>query len=182
MTSQNTVQNTWIESASRRGFQYARHAALSAPGKLLLAVAILISLASIPLLTRAQESSEKRTLTGNWLVHATRLDPLPGQAPTFLSLYTYFEDGNLLYEGNTVDILSTGRGNWQRIGPQQFTQSFLFFRFDAARNYLGTLRPTSTITLSEDGSEYHSETVGRVYDAAGNLLRTTQLTGVGQRL
>ena len=182
MKSQNTVQNTGMDSKSGRGLEYVKRVALSAPGKLLLAVAVLTSLASIPLLTRADQTNEEKKLTGNWLVHATRLDPLPGQAVTFLSLYTYFEDGNLLYEGNTVDILSTGRGNWQRTGPRQFTQSFIFFRFDATRNYLGTLRPTSTITLSEDGNEYHSETVGQVYDASGNLVRTTRLTGVGQRL
>ena len=142
----------------------------------------MISLVSIPLLIRADAPNEEKTLTGNWLLTATRLDPLPGQAPTFLSLYTYFEDGNLLYEANNVDIVSTGRGHWERIGHLQFTQSFMFFRFDAARNYLGTIRPTSTITLSEDGSEYHSDTVAQVYDASGNLVRIAHLSAVGQRL
>jgi hypothetical protein len=171
-----------MESNSGRGFEYAKRFALSTPGKLLLAVVVLISLVSIPLLTRAQESNEKRTLTGNWLVHATRLDPLPGQAPTFLSLNTYFEDGNLLVENNTGNITSTARGNWQRIGNQQFTQSFIFFRFDAARNYLGTGQVRSTITLSEDGSEFQSDIVSQIYDASGNLLSTAGLSGVAQRL
>ena len=172
-----------MESKSERVFQYAKRVALSTPGKFLLAVAVMIGLASIPLLTRAQESNQKRTLTGNWLLTATRLDPLlPGQTPTFLSLYTYFEDGNLLYEANNTDIVGTGRGHWERTGPQQFLNSFIFFRFDAARNYLGTIRPTSTITLSEDGSEYHADTVAQVYDAAGNFVRTAHLSAVGQRL
>jgi hypothetical protein len=171
-----------MESKSGRGFEYAKRVALSTPGKFLLAVAVLISLVSIPLLTRAQESNEKRTLTGNWLLTTTRLDPLPGQAPTFLSLYTYFEDGNLLYEANNTDIVGTGRGHWERTGPQQFVNSFIFFRFDAARNYLGTIRPTSTITLSEDGSEYHADTVAQVYDAAGNFVRTAHLSAFGRRL
>jgi hypothetical protein len=182
MNSQNTAQNTVVESNSGRVIQYARRVALSAPGKLLLAVAVLISLVSIPLLTRAQESNEKRTLTGNWLVTATRLTPLPGQAPTFLGLNTYFEDGNLLVENNTGNINSTARGNWQRIGYQQFTQSFIFFRFDAARNYLGTGRVRSTITLSEDGSEFQSDIVSQIYDASGNLLSTAGLSGVAHRL
>lgn len=181
MKTQNTVQNTTMESKAGRLFQYARRVTLSAPGKLLLAVVVIFSLVSIPLLTRANNSNEKRTLTGNWLVTGTRLPPLPGQAPTFLSLMTYFEDGNFLEENNDTAIRSTGRGNWERIGPQQFTRSFVFFRFDAARNYLGTVQPTSTITLSEDGSELQGDTVAQIYDASGNLLRTVQLSEVGQR-
>src|SRR5205823_2495884 len=116
-----------------------------------------------PLLTRAQESNEKRTLTGNWMSTGTRLDPLPGQAQTFLSLQTFFEDGNFLEENNEAPMRSTGRGHWERIGPQQFMNSFIFFRFDAARNYLGTVRPTTTITLNEDGSEFQGETAAQIY-------------------
>jgi hypothetical protein len=182
MNSQNTVQNTAMESKTARGFEYIKRVALSTPGKFLLAVAILISLMSIPLLTRAQESNAKRTLTGNWLVTGTRLPPLPGQAPTFLSLMTYFEDGNFLEENNDTAIRSTGRGNWERTGHQQFTRSFVFFRFDAARNYLGTAQPTTTITLSEDGSELQGDTVVQIYDASGKLLRTGRLSEVGHRL
>ena len=147
----------------------------------------MVSLVSVPLLTRAHDSdehgrNERRTLTGNWMVTATRLTPLPGQAPTFLSLNTYFEDGNLLVENNTGNITSTARGNWERTGRQQFTQSFVFFRFDVARNYLGTGRVRSTITLSEDGSEFQSDIVSQIYDVSGNLLSTAGLSGVAQRL
>ena len=188
MKSQNTV----TESKSGRVFLYARRVALSAPGKFLLAVAVLISLVGIPLLTRAhdrneqdrneQDRNDKSTLTGNWLVTGTRLNPLPGQAPTFLQLYTYFEDGNSLQEDNNTTIRSTGRGNWKRIGRQQFTGSFIFFTFDAAHNYTGTVQPTSTITLSEDGSEYHADSLAQIYDASGNLVRTVRISSVGHRL
>jgi len=182
MKVQNIVQNTVMESKSERFFQYAKQVALSTPGKLLLAVTGMISLVSIRLLTRAQESNEKRNLTGRWLVTGTRLNPLPGQPPTFLQLYTYFEDGNSLQDDNISGIRSTGHGHWERTGHQQFTGSFVFFTFDAARNYTGTVRPTSTITLSEDGSEYHADSVTEVYDVSGNLLRTLRVSGVGHRL
>jgi len=171
-----------MESNSRRGFEYAKRVALSAPGKFVFAVAVLISLVSIPLLTRAQESNEKGTLTGNWISTATRLDPLPGQAPTFLSLQTFFEDGNFLEENNEAAIRSTGRGHWERIGPRQFMNSFIFLRFDAARIYLGTVQPKTTITLSEDGSEFHGDTVAQISDASGNLLRTVPISGVAHPL
>ena len=182
MKSQDTVQNTLPASKSGRVFQYARRVALSTPGKLLLAGLVIFSLVSIPLLTKADERNEERTLTGNWLVTSTRIDPLPGQTLTFLGLATFFEDGNYLEENNEAVIRSTARGHWERIGHQQFVNSFIFFRFDAARNYLGTVRPTTTITLSDDGSEYQGDTVVQIYDVAGNLVRTTRVTGVAHRL
>lgn len=181
MKSQHTVQSTVMESESGRVFQYARRVALSAPGKCLLAVAVMISLVSIPLLTGAQESNEKRTLTGNWLVTVTRVNPAPGLAPTFLSLMTYFEDGNFLEENNTTTISSTRRGSWERIGHQQFTRTFTAFRFDATRNYLGTVEVTATVSLSEDGSAFQAAAVIENYDTLGNLVTTRQSTEVGQR-
>jgi hypothetical protein len=182
MKGQNTVQNKVMESKSERVFQYAKRVALSAPGKFLLAMAVIISLVSIPLLTRAQESNDKRTLTGNWMVTVTPTPP--PQAPVFLTLVTYFADGNLLQEGTgaATPIRSTGRGNWERTGHQEFTQSFIFFRFDAARTYLGTRVVNSTITLSEDGRQYQADSVGQNFDTSGNLLSTSQATEVAQRL
>jgi len=177
MKSQNTV----LESNSGRVFEYAKRVALSAPGKFVLAAAVMFSLVSVPLLSRANNSNEKRTLTGNWMVTVTRINPPPGLAPTFLSLMTYFNDGNFLEESNTTSIRSTHRGNWERIEHQEFSRSSIAFRFDAARNYLGTSRLTATVTLSDDGSEFQANAVIQSFDTAGNLLSTAQSTEVGQR-
>lgn len=180
------AQNTVMESKSSRVFQHAKRVALSASGKLLLAVALMISVVSIPMLTRADErnghdGNQKRTLTGNWIVTVTRINPPPALAPTFLSLMTYFEDGNILEESNTTSIRSTHRGSWERIGHQQFSRTSISFRFDPARNYLGTSRITATVTLSEDGSQFQANAMVQSFDAAGNLLTTAQSTEVGQR-
>ena len=167
-------------------FQYARRLALSTPGRFLIAAAVMISLVSVPLLTQAhdrngQGQSERRTLTGNWMVTVTRINPPPGLAPSFLSLMTFFNDGNFSEESNTTSIRSTHRGNWERIGHQQFSRSSISFRFDAARNYLGTSRLTATVTLNQDGSEFQADAVIQSFDVAGNLLTTAQSTEVGQR-
>lgn len=159
---------------SRRGF-------VSASGKFLLAVAVICSLTIIPLLTKAEESNEKRTLTGNWMVTVTRVNPPPTLPPTFLSLMTYFNEGNFSEESNTSSIRSTHRGSWERTGPQQFARSSIAFRFDAARNYLGTSRLTATVTLSEDGSEFQANGLIQGFDASGNLVTTAQSIEVGQR-
>ncbi len=182
MKAHNTVQNTEIESKSGRGFQYAKRVALSAPGKFLLAVALLFSLGSIPLLTKAndgtvQDGNGKRTLTGNWLVTVTRINPPPTLPPAFLSLMTFFEDGNVLEENNTTSISSTRRGNWERTGHQQFARVMSYFRFDSTRNFIGMGRITAAVTLSEDGSEFQGDAVIQTFDPAGNLLTTVRAPG-----
>lgn len=181
MKVQNTVRNTITEFKPGRVLQYARRVALSAPGKLLLVAAVMGSLMSIPVLTKADQTNEARKLTGNWMVTVTRINPPPSLAPTFLSLMTCFEDGNFLEESNTTSIRSTHRGSWERIGHQQFTRSSISFRFDAARNYLGTSRLTATVTLSEDGGEFQANAMIESFDPSGNLLTTAQSTEVGQR-
>src|SRR5262245_59077215 len=129
-------------------FRRAHRLARSRLGTLTLTVALLaavflFTLMSFSLTTRAADPNRnvrnpKRTLTGNWMVTVSRINPAPGQAPSFLTLVTYFEDGNLIHESNSADFNGAGRGNWVRTGPHEFTLSFVFFRFDAARTYLGT--------------------------------------------
>jgi hypothetical protein len=52
------AQNTLMESKSRRVFRFAKRVVLSAPGKLLLAVAVMGCLVSIPLRTGADDRNE----------------------------------------------------------------------------------------------------------------------------
>ena len=182
MNPQNTVQNTGIESKPVRGFEYVKRVAVSTPGKFLLALAVLTSLVSIPLLSKADQTNEAKKLTGNWMVTVTPVTTPPGQAAPFHTLMTYFDDGNLLQESSSSTLRSTGRGNWERTGHNQFNQSIIFFRFDAARTYLGTRVITSTITLGEDGRQYQADSVGQNFDTSGNLLTTSQATEVGQRI
>ena len=181
MNTQGTVHNQGTEEKQNR-ITNACRIVTAAPLKLLLAAALVIALVCFPLLTRANDSnghvqSLKGTLTGNWMVTVT---PVPA-APVFLSLVTYFADGNLLQETSNPVMRSTGCGDWERVGHQQFAQSITFFRFDAMRIYLGTRVVKSTLTLSEDGNQYLAESVGQNFDTSGNLLTTSQATEVGQR-
>jgi hypothetical protein len=178
MNSQNIVSRT----DSRRAFVYAKRLALSASGKFLLALAVIIGFLGIPLLTRADDAGDhnkKGTLTGNWMVTVT---PTAPAGPSFVTLVSYFGDGNMLQESSGSSVRTAGHGTWDRVGHHQFTQVFVFFRFDAARSYLGTRVVNSTITLSEDGRQYIADSVGQNFDTAGNLLTTSQVSEVAQRL
>ena len=146
-----------------------------------IVVALILLLTTVQLARGDDNSREKRTLTGNWVVTVTRIDPPPGLPPTFLSLQTYFAEDLFLEESNTNLIRSSARGEWDKTGHRQFSRSFLFFRFDASRIFIGTARNAATITLSEDGQTFEAAATLELFDAAGNLLSTSQATEAGQR-
>ena len=150
-----------------------------------IAFAIVVSLMTVQAASGASTSNEKQTLTGNWVVTVTRTNPPPGVPPTFLSLQTYFADGSFLEESNTPAMFvgrGLAHGDWEKIGQRQFTRSFLFFRFDASRNFIGTQTSTATITLSEDGQTLEGEGDIEIFDADGNLILTAHGTETGNRL
>src|SRR5688572_27832887 len=110
--------------------RHAHRLARSNSGKLTLAAALfavvfMFSPMSVSLPTRAADPNghirnQQRSLAGNWMVTVTRVNPAPGLAPNFLTLVTYFEDGNLIHESNSADFNGAGRGNWERTGPREF--------------------------------------------------------------
>jgi hypothetical protein len=146
-----------------------------------IALAIVVSLAAVGLASGGPILQKGGTLTGNWLVTVTRIDPPPGLPPTFLSLQTYFAEDLFLEESNTNLIRSSARGMWDTTGLRQFRRSFLFFRFDASRNFIGTARNRATITLSEDGQRFRADAILELFDADGTPLSTSRAIEMGQR-
>jgi hypothetical protein len=153
----------------------------------MLGVAILVGMMAIQAITiqtsagapASAASNEKKSLAGNWLVNVDLVNPPPGVAPHFLALQTYFEDGTLLEESNTNRIRSLAHGEWEKVGRREFSRSWIIFRFDAARNFIGTNKQNSRVTLSEDGNEFvTTELTIELFDAAGNLLSSTSCSGI----
>ena len=147
-----------------------------------IALAIVVSLVAVGLASGGPIVIQPGgTLTGNWLVTVTRIDPPPGLPPTFLSLQTYSADDLFLEESNTNLVRSSARGEWAKTGLWQFRRSFLFFRFDASRHFIGTARNRATITLSQDGQRFRAEAILELFDADGTLLSTSRAIEMGQR-
>jgi hypothetical protein len=91
-----------MELKSWRGFEYAKRVALSAPGRLLLAVAVLISLVSIPLLTRADDRNEhdgdESKIQQGFAIAPVPLD-LHGKNPALVGLGSYFVNAQSFCNG-----------------------------------------------------------------------------------
>jgi len=125
-----------------------------------------------------ETSSTRQNIAGGiWLVTATRED-----GTTFLSLMTYIPRGQVLEESNTAGIRSLAHGKWVRTGRRQFTRTFIIFRFDATRQYLGTNLNAATIELSDDGNTYRAAARANLYDADGQLVGTSTLVENGRRM
>lgn len=60
-------------------------------------------------------------------------------------------------------------GSWTYSGPRQFESNFVFYRFDAGGNYLGTQEVQRTIRLSLDANQFDSTAKVWVYDPAHHL-------------
>ena len=128
-----------------------------------------------PVLGPLAQQERAGTLRGTWRLTVT----LPDES-TFLSMHTYTASGGTIGINNR-STASPSHGNWVRTGRRQFTVTFVSFRFDAERQFIGTSRVTQNIRLVGP-DEYRSVHLVELFDAEGNLELSRRDTGVGRRL
>jgi hypothetical protein len=137
----------------------------------LVAALSLVSFGPVAAEDDRGQGAHRNSLTGNWYLN---VPAGPGQV-ALTALQTYFADGNLMEESNSMAIRSLGHGFWRPIGHRRFIQGFLTFRFDGpSRNFTGRSERLATLELSEDGQTFTNlgQTLN-VYDASGNLVSST---------
>jgi hypothetical protein len=102
MKKQCTMPNTLIETSLERAFQYAGRVALSSPGKVLLTVAVMIGLANISLLTRANDPNghdrDESKIQQGFAVAPVPLD-LRGKNPALVGLGSYIVNAQSFCNG-----------------------------------------------------------------------------------
>ena len=157
MKVQNTVQDTIVESKFGHVFQYAKRVALSTPGKFLLALAVMISLVSITLPTKADGRNdhgrnnngqdEDLTLEGSWIDTVSPILP-PGVPPiTFAAYVTYSKGGGSVGSDRTKPFASPQHGTWVHVHGNEYAGTFVQDLFDAAGTFLGTFKGRTRIEL-----------------------------------
>jgi len=65
---------------------------------------------------------------------------------------------------------SSGQGTWIRKAGQTFTDTTLFFIYDAAGQFIATLKVHQNLTVNATGDEYNGNSSFDVFDPAGNLI------------
>ena len=163
-----------MKSKSGRVFQYARRVALSTPGKFLLAVAVLISLVSIPLLTKADQTDdnlqhEGHGLEGSWINTVSPILP-PGAPPiSFQAYVTYSAGGASIGSDRTKPFASPQHGTWVHVQGHEYAGTFVQDLFDQAGTFTGTFKGRTRIRLVGE-NELAGVASVETRDPSGNVV------------
>ncbi len=121
-------------------------------------------------------NSRRLNLEGTWLIWT---EGRPGTTP-FFALHTYTAGGGMTATTAT-GIQGHKNATWVRTANRRFTCTFSAFRFDPARQYLGTNRITSDIRLVGPG-EFRSVSWVEIFDVNRKLIGTRHGAAVATRL
>ena len=120
--------------------------------RFLLAAAIIIGLASIPLLTSADQSKDNFQLEGYGLEGSRifTVSPIlpPGVPPVTLQAYvTYSAGGPSIGSDRTKPFASPQHGTWVHVHGHEYAGTFLQDLFDPAGTFVGTFKVRSRLQL-----------------------------------
>ncbi len=89
-----------------------------------------------------------RGLVGAWVVTASR------PAGVGKNLLTFSSDGTFFRSGDTHPVLSGGHGAWKRVGDKEFDATYIAFRFDQDRKWIGSTKTRIHITPGPGDNEF----------------------------
>ena len=116
-------------------------------------------------------NQSERGLVGTWL----KANGEGGLAPL---LTTYLSDGSLTSSRpitvptgpTSVELISTGHGQWIRTGRHEFASTRFFIRSGPTIEFTGLVKLTETIQLNNASDQITSTGTLFIYDADNNLL------------
>ena len=137
----------------------------------ILAVAVLAGCA-VP----GQVMSPSTPLIGAWLVTSERNRGVGMNLLTFSSDLTFFRSGD------THPTLSGGHGAWKQVSPQEFEATYIAFRFDEDRKWVGSTKTTLRIKLGESADEFVGTAKSLTRDLDDKTLRSGESKLQGRRI
>ena len=137
----------------------------------ILAVALLAGCA-VP----RQMVSPSTTLIGAWLVTSERSRGVGKNLLTFSSDLTFFRSGD------THPTLSGGHGAWKQLTPQEFEATYIAFRFDEDRKWVGSTKTTLRIKLGESSDEFVGTARSHTRDLDDKILGSAESKLLGRRI
>lgn len=155
MRVQHTENAGWkFQPNPGRLAQYVRHIR-SAPGMFLAATVVLTALVSMPLLTKAdvssdEQGSEERRLEGSWLNTVTPILP-PGAPPRIVHTYlTFSAGGAVIGSDRTRPFASPQHGAWAHVRGNQYATTSVQDIFDSSGTFVGVFKVRTLINLTSN--------------------------------
>ena len=137
----------------------------------ILAVALLAGCA-VPW----QVVSSSTPLIGAWLVTSERSRGVGKNLLTFSSDLTFFRSGD------THPTLSGGHGAWRQLTSHEFEATYIAFRFDEDRKWVGSTKTTLRIKLGESSDEFVGTAKSLTRDLDDKTLRSAKSKLQGRRI
>ena len=69
-------------------------------------------------------------------------------------MLTFSSDGTFFRSGDTHPTLSGGHGAWKQVGPGEFEATYIAFRFDETRRWVGSTKTNLRITVGATPNEF----------------------------
>jgi hypothetical protein len=123
-------------------------------------------------------------LNGTWLSQVSLVNPPPGIDATFQALNTFVPGGAVLVSSSQghPTARSLAQGDCTHTAAQQYSCTFVWFRFDPTGAYIGTQRVRRTMTVSSGFDAFQSTDTIEVLAPDGTVLATLQGSETAHRL
>ena len=120
--------------------------------------------------------SQANALVGAWLVTSARSTGVGKNMLTFSS------DGTFFRSGDTHPTLSGGHGAWKQVSPQEFEATYIAFRFDDNRKWVGSTKTMLRIKLGASPNEFTGTAKAAVRDLEDKELGVGESKLEGRRI
>jgi len=140
----------------------------------LLSLLIAVVVAGLASPGLAGETS--RGLVGAWIVTASR------PAGVGKNLLTFSSDGTFFRSGDTHPVLSGAHGAWKRVGDKEFDATYIAFRFDQDRKWIGSTKTRIHIVSGPGDDEFTGVAKVSTRDLQDKEIGTSEVRLEGKRI
>jgi hypothetical protein len=148
------------------------------------AIATSAALAATGHHARTSAAPNGQQLNGTWTTNVQLTDAPPGAPASFNALDTFLPGGSLLVSSSAPNpaLRTLAHGMWIRTGDRRFASTFVWFRFDATGQYIGTQRVARTMVLAKNGASFQASDIVQVVAPTGAVVATIHGTETGTLL
>jgi len=135
----------------------------------------------------ALSDDHEKTIIGVWRMALTTVNCQTGDViRTIPGLWTFHQGGTMSEfasaPGLSPALRGSGHGVWQREhGWQDYSLTFIFYRYDASGAFTGSQRAKIALKLGASGDEFTATSAIEILDASDNVIVNACGTPTGSR-
>src|SRR5678815_5638659 len=141
---------------------------------LLFSILIAVLVAGCAPLASTGETSGG--LVGAWIVTASR------PAGVGKNLLTFSSDGTFFRSGDTHPVLSGAHGAWKRVGDKEFDATYIAFRFDENRKWIGSTKTRIHFIAGHGDNDFTGVAKVSTPDLQDKEIGTSEVSLEGKRI